>query len=162
MSPHSKALSLRPVRETGKSVPLARGFEQEPRSTLGFIDPNFDEACGRNVTMFVTHVVRFAEARGHRFVVVLQLGKHVQWLDVSGIVIQNPLITRDLSDRMQRQSADLANAFRNDVSHGKELLGVFIEKQMIIAEVMPAHMPVKIFRFQVQSEHICQDCVHRA
>ena len=57
---------------------------------------------------------------------------------------------------------DLPNAFRDDVGHGEKLLGVFIEKQMIIAEVMPAHMPVKIFRFQVQSEHICKDCVHRA
>ena len=70
--------------------------------------------------------------------------------------------SRDLSDRMQRESADLPNAFRDDVSHGEELLGVFIEKQMIIAEVMPAHMPVKIFRFQVKSEHICKDGVHRA
>ena len=75
---------------------------------------------------------------------------------------QHSLSTRDLSDRMQRESADLANAFRDDVGHGEELLGVFIEKQMIIAEVMPAHMPVKIFRFQVQGEHICKNSVHRA
>ena len=39
---------------------------------------------------------------------------------------------------------------------------MFIEKQMIIAEVMPAHMPVKIFRFQVQSENVRQNCIHRA
>jgi hypothetical protein len=63
---------------------------------------------------------------------------------------------------MQCQAPDLANAFRDGVGHGEELLGVFIEKQMIIAEVMPAHMPVKVFRFQVQSEHICKDGVHRA
>ena len=112
--------------------------------------------------MFVADVVRFAQARGERFVVVRQLGEHVQWLDVFGIVIEHALSTRDLSDRMQGESADLPNAFRNDVSHGEELLGVFIEKQMIIAEVMPAHMPVEIFRFQVQGEHICKDCVHRA
>jgi hypothetical protein len=41
-----------------KSVSPARGFEQEPRTTLGFIDPDFDET-GCDITMFVTHVVRF-------------------------------------------------------------------------------------------------------
>src|SRR5207247_9683990 len=45
--------------ETGKSVPLACGFEQEPRTTLGFIDPYFDETCRCYVTMFVAHVVCF-------------------------------------------------------------------------------------------------------
>ncbi len=161
MSRHFKALSLR-VREANKSVPSTRSLEQEPRATLRFIDPNFDETCRRKITMFVADVVRFAEARCERFVVVRQLGEHVQWLDVFSIVIEHSLSTRDLSDRMQRESADLPNAFRDDVSHGEELLGVFIEKQMIIAEVMPAHMPVKIFRFQVQGEHICKNGVHRA
>ena len=112
--------------------------------------------------MFVAHVVRFAQTRGERFVVVRQLGEHVQWLDVFGIIIEHALSAGDLSDGMQCQAPDLANAFRNDVGHGEELLGMFIEKQVIIAEVMPAHMPVKIFRFQVQREHICKDCVHRA
>jgi hypothetical protein len=104
--------------------------------------------------MFVAHVVRFAQPRCERFVVVRQLGEHVQWLDVFSIVIEHSLSTRDLSDRMQGEAPDLANAFRDDVGHGEELLGVFIEKQMIIAEVMPAHMPMKIFRFQIQREHV--------
>jgi hypothetical protein len=112
--------------------------------------------------MLVAHVVYFAQAGGKGFVVVRQLGEHVQWLDVFGIIIEYALSSRDFSDRMQRESTDLANAFRDDVGHGEELLGVFIEKQVIIAEVMPAHVPVKIFRFQVQREHICKDGVHRA
>ena len=112
--------------------------------------------------MFVADVVRLAQTRCERFVVVRQLGEHVQWLDVFSIVIEHALRSRDLSDRMQRKSADFANAFRDDVCHCEELFGVFIEKQMIIAEVMPAHMPVKIFRFQVQGEHVRQNCIHRA
>ena len=42
------------------SVSPARGFEQEPRPALRFIDPNFDETCRCDVAMFVTHVVSFA------------------------------------------------------------------------------------------------------
>ena len=74
---------------------------------------------------------------------------------------RDALLSRDLSDRMQRESADLANAFRDDVCHGEELFGVFIEKQMIIAEVVPAHMPVKIFRFHIKGENVRQNCIHR-
>ena len=65
--------------------------------------------------MFVAHVVRFAQARGKRFVVIRQLGQHIQRLDVFGIIIQHALSSGDLSDRMQSESADLANAFRDDV-----------------------------------------------
>src|SRR5215475_5063777 len=63
---------------------------------------------------------------------------------------------------MQRESANLANPFRDDVCHREQLLGMFIEKQMIVTEVMAAHMPVEIFRFHVQREYICKDGVHRA
>lgn len=112
--------------------------------------------------MFVTHVVGFAKTRSHRFVVLRQFRKHIEWLDVFGIIIEHALSARDFSDRMQCKSPELANAFRNDVCHGEELFCVFVEKQMIIAEVVPAHMPVKIFRFHVQGEHIGKDCVHGA
>src|SRR5262249_49471248 len=122
------------VREITKSVPSPRGFEQEPRAPLGFIDPYFDKTRRCDVAIFVAQIVRFAETRGERFVVVHQLGKHVQWLHVFGIVIQNPLSTRNLSNRMQRESTNLANPFRDNVGHRKELLGMFIEKEMIIAE----------------------------
>src|SRR6476661_2690611 len=104
-----------------ESVPPPRGFEEKPRSAFRFVDPNFDETCRCDVTMFVTHVVRFAQTRGERFVVVRQLGEHVQWLDVFGIIIEHALSPRDLSDGMQCESADLANAFRDDVGHGEEL-----------------------------------------
>ena len=127
-SPHSKALSVQRVRETRKLIPLACSFEQEPSTTLGFIEPYFDETRRRDIPVFVTDVVRFAEARSHRFVVVHQFREHVQWLDVFGIVIGDALGPRDLSDRMQRESADFANPLRNDVRHGKELFSVFVEK----------------------------------
>lgn len=54
----STLLRKRPAART--SVPPACRFEQEPRATLGLIDPYFDETCRRDVTIFVTDVVRFA------------------------------------------------------------------------------------------------------
>src|SRR5215212_9751743 len=95
IAPPKRSVIL-PGRETGKSVPLACGFEQEPRTTLGFIDPYFDETCCCYVTMFIAHVVRFAQTGGERLAVIQQLGKHVEWLDVFGIIVQHTLSTRDL------------------------------------------------------------------
>ena len=64
--PPSQACSL-----TSDSTLLpARCFEQEPRASLGFIDPNFDQTRGSNVTMLIAHVVHFAKPRGQRPVVV--------------------------------------------------------------------------------------------
>jgi putative ABC transport system permease protein len=65
---------------------------------LRFIDPYFNETRRRDVTMFVTHVVRFAQTRGKRFVVIRQLREHIQRLDVFGIIIQYALGSRDLAD----------------------------------------------------------------
>src|SRR5262245_17190280 len=111
--------------------------------------------------MFVTHVVRLAEAGGKSFVVVCQLGKHVQRLDVLGIIIEYALSPRDLSDRMQGEAPDLSNAFGNDVGHREKLVAEFIEKQMIIAKVMAAHVPVEILRLQIKRENVRQDRIHR-
>src|SRR5215472_16807738 len=86
-------LSVRKISSTAfrtqprGSVPPAGCFEQEPGAPLGFVDPYFDQTRCREVTMVVTHIVRLAQPRGKRLVVVRQLGEHVQWLDVFGIVI---------------------------------------------------------------------------
>ncbi len=80
------------------SIPLTRSLEKEPSPSLGFVDPNFDETRGGNVAMFVANVVRFAQAPSQCLIVLCQLGKHIQWLDVFGIVIEDPLSTRNLTD----------------------------------------------------------------
>ena len=36
----------------------ACGLEKKPSPSLGFINPNFDQARGRDVAIFLTHVVR--------------------------------------------------------------------------------------------------------
>ena len=67
------------------------GFEEEPGPPLGFIDPNFKEAGGGNVAVFIADVVSFAEVRGQRLIVLAQLGKHILRLDVLGVIVCDAL-----------------------------------------------------------------------
>src|SRR5437867_13085258 len=64
-------------------------LEKEPGPSLRFVGPNFDQARGRNVAMFVTNVVSFTKARGQRSIVLRELGDHVQMLHLPGIGIEH-------------------------------------------------------------------------
>jgi hypothetical protein len=66
-----------------------------------------------------------------------QLGQHIQGLDVVRVVIQHALQPGDVADGPQRETADLANAFRDGIGHGKKLLGMLIEQQMMTDENDP-------------------------
>src|SRR5262249_18468999 len=57
------------ARSTLVSSP--RRFEQEPGSTLGLIDPDFDQARSRDIAMLVANIMRLAQTRGENAVVVL-------------------------------------------------------------------------------------------
>src|SRR6185437_826655 len=78
---------------------LAARLEQEPRTAFRLVDPDFDQAGGRDVAMLVAEAVRFSQARGELLVVSAQFGQHVQRLDVLGIVVQYALRARDVADR---------------------------------------------------------------
>src|ERR1700730_17600956 len=136
------------------SLPAAFYLGQKPSATLGFIDPNFDQTRCGNVTMLVTHVVHLAQTRGQRFVVLGQLSNHVRWVDINCVIIEHALKMGDLTDRLDRKSANLSYSLRNRVRHGEKLVAVFVEKYVIIAEVRTAHVPVEIFCFQVEREHV--------
>src|SRR5436853_7567417 len=112
-----------------ESVPLACSLEKEPGSSLGFVDPNFDQTRGRNVSMFVANVVRLAQARSQCLIVVCQLSKHVRRLDVFRIIVGDPLITRNLTNRVQSNTTNLSNSLCDGVGHREQLLGVFVEQQ---------------------------------
>src|SRR2546423_9921023 len=105
------------------SIPSARGFEEEPCSTLGFIDPNFDETRSRNVAMFIANVVRLTKTARERFIVLRQFREHVQRLDIFGVVIEHTLRPRDLSDRSERDAAKFSNALRDWIRHREKLFG---------------------------------------
>src|SRR5207302_4730101 len=58
---------------------------------------------------------------------------------------------------MKRCPADLARSLRDIVCHGKDLLGVLVEKQVVITKVTPTHVPMEILRLQIKREDIGQE-----
>ena len=86
------------------------GLEQEPGAPLDLVDPDFDVAGGGDVTMLVADVVHFTQPGGHRLVVFAQFAQHVRRLDIVGIVVEDTLGPRDVADRTQRGTTELANA----------------------------------------------------
>src|SRR5579859_5631719 len=47
-----------------RGISAAVSFEQEPGTTLCFVDPNLNHACRGDVASVFAHVVRFPEPRG--------------------------------------------------------------------------------------------------
>src|SRR5579862_4397162 len=55
---------------------------------------------------------------------------------------------------MQGVSPKLAGSLGDIIGHSENLLGLFVKKQMIIAEMATAHMPMEVLRFQIKRKHI--------
>src|SRR5690242_8825640 len=98
--------------------------------------------------------MRLPEVRGELLVVVAELGEHVHRRDKIGIVVEHALQAADVTNRPHGGATDLANAFCDRVGGGKNLDGLFIQQEMIVAKVRAGDMPVKILRLQVKSKHI--------
>ena len=58
-------------------VAAAARFEQKPASPLRFVDPHLDQAGRRDVTTLLADVVRLAQPRRQRLVVLAELPEHV-------------------------------------------------------------------------------------
>src|ERR1700738_3338949 len=99
--------------------------------------------------MLVAKTMRSAQVGRQLLVVVAQLGEHVQGRNVIGVVIQKTLQTANVADRTQCRSADLADALSDCVCGGEDLLGMFVEQKMIVAEMWSRHMPMKVLRCQI-------------
>src|SRR5262245_14871797 len=76
-------------------VATGAGLEQEPASTLGFVDPHFDQARRCDVAPLLADVVHLAQARRQRSVVLAQFRDHVGWLDIVGVVVSDALYPAD-------------------------------------------------------------------
>ena len=68
-------------------VAAAGCLKQEPDASFGFVNPGFDQAGGSNVVVLIAKAISLAQSRYKRLVVVDQLGKHVLWLDVLGVIV---------------------------------------------------------------------------
>src|SRR5436190_20844621 len=76
------------------------------------------------------------------------------------MIIGHTLSARDMSDLSQGKSSDLSYSLRYWFSHREKLVVVFIQQQLVIAKVRTAHVPVKIFGFHIEREHVGQNSVH--
>src|SRR5262245_28914790 len=95
------------------------GFEEEPGSPLGLVDPDFDEARGRDVAVLVANIVNLAQTGCERLVVIAQFSQHVQGLDILGIVVLDALKPADVANRLDRGPADLADSLGDGIGHGQ-------------------------------------------
>src|SRR5262249_31449041 len=95
-------------------------------------------------------------------VVVAQLREHVERRDEVRVVVEHALQPADVADRAQRGPADLAHALGDVVGGGEDLLALFVEEEMIVAEVRAGHMPMEIFGLQVKCKHDGKQDIERA
>src|ERR1700727_1076018 len=127
---------------TMRSVVLSRAaagrFKQEPSPALGHVDPNLEQAGGRDVAVFVAHVMDLAQARRQALVVVAQLRQHVLWIVIVGVLVEQALARGDVAVLAQTRTAYLTRAFRDRFCHGENLIPVLIQKQMVVAEMRAA------------------------
>src|ERR1700758_5022614 len=65
-------------------------------------------------------------------------------------------MTGNVADRVKRACAELAGSFRDHIRHGEDLIAVLVEKKMVIAEMVSAHVPMKILGLQIEGEDIGQ------
>jgi len=112
------------------------------------LDPDLEQACSGDITVLLAYIVSFAHARREFLVVVSQFSQHVQRFDVFPIVIGHPLKASNVTNRPQRRTADFTDAFRNGIGHRVDVIGLFIQQQMVVAEVRPAHVPMEVFVFR--------------
>ncbi|MND08558.1 hypothetical protein D3C83_312660 [compost metagenome] len=64
------------------------------------------------------------------------------------------LVTRDLADGMDCVAANLARAFGDVVSHLKDLIGLFVQQQVVVAKMRPAQVPMKVFGLEIKREDV--------
>src|ERR1700690_4288600 len=85
-------------RSMPRVIPLAACLEQEPGASLGFVNPDFDQAGSRDVTVLVAHVMSLTQPACEGLVVVAKFSQHIQRFDVSCVVVQNALGACDVAD----------------------------------------------------------------
>lgn len=122
----------------------APGLKQEPDAPLRLVDPNLQQTGGGDVVLFAAKIVNFTHAGEQRLIVFAQLGEHIQRIDKLRVVIADALQAGNMPDGSNRRAADLAYALRDVVGHCKDLAGVFIQQQVVVAKMRSAGVPMKV------------------
>ena len=89
------------------------------------------------------------------------LGQHVVRRHELRIVVEDALQAADVPDRAQRHAAELAHPLRDRVRSGEDLVGMLVEKEVIVAKMRPRHVPVKVLGLEVEREHVGKESIQR-
>lgn len=131
-------------------------LKQEPDALFGLINPVFQQAGRRDVPVSVAQVVQSAHAADQLAIVVAKLGQHVERIHIVRVIVGNPRLARDLTDRTERRTADLAGPLCDQVGHGEKFGRLLVEQEVIIPKVRSRDMPMEILGLDVQGEHVGQ------
>jgi hypothetical protein len=65
-------------------------------------------------------------------------------------------------DRAHRRSPELAHALGDGIGRGVDLIGLLVEKKMVVAEMRSGDVPVEVLRLQVEREVVRQQRIQRS
>src|ERR1700722_2936024 len=111
---------------------------------LRLVDPVLDQARGGDVAIPVAEGVYGSQAARQLLIVFSKLHEHVAGGDVLPVVVADPLKSGDVPDRTQGRAPDLSDTLGNRVGCGEYLRTLFVQQQMIIAEMRPRGVPMEI------------------
>jgi hypothetical protein len=129
-------------------------LKEEPDALLALVNPVLQKARRCDVPGLVTQRMRLAHVPRQYRIVISKFSDHVERLNVLSIVVSDTLKARDLPDRANGCASEFSSSFSNGIRHGEYLAALVVEHQMIITEMGPGHMPVKILGFEVQRKRI--------
>src|ERR1700733_13387583 len=101
---------------------------EKPRTAFGFIYPDFQQACRGDILDFVAYAMSCTQELCQTTAVGDQFFKHALGCGRVFVVIEQSLILRNIANRSERCTADLASSFCDWVRHCKDLRSLFVEK----------------------------------
>ena len=107
------------------------------------------------------NVVGLAHPVGDRLVVGHQLQQHVPRRHEWGVIVLDLLQLGDVSDRADGGAADLADALGEVVGGGEDLVRLFVEQQVVVAEFGAADVPMEILGLEIEREGVRQQPIER-
>jgi len=70
-------------------------------------------------------------------IVVAELGQHLTRKGAPVVVVLQPLMPSNVSDRAKSITADLPDALGDIVGHREDLISMLVREQVVVAEVAP-------------------------
>ena len=98
--------------------------------------------------------MRRAQALHKGLVVGVEFPQHLGRTHKLLVVVRNPLQPGNVSYGVDGYAADLANTLGYGVGNAEYLGRMFVEKQVVVAEMLAAHVPVKVLGLEVEGKGV--------